>query len=61
VRAVRAALDFSVPDDVESVELQSLLTSGLGADELTRTLTGVQDDHPLFPALLAAVSSKLTA
>jgi mannitol-1-phosphate 5-dehydrogenase len=61
VRAVRAALDFDVQDDAESVELQALLVSGLPDDELTVTLTGVEREHPLFPALLAAVSSKTSA
>jgi mannitol-1-phosphate 5-dehydrogenase len=61
VRAVRAALDFSVADDVESVELQALLSSGLSADELTTTLTGVLADHPLFPALRDAVAAKTSA
>ena len=61
VRAVRASLDFDVPDDSESVELQALLTSGLPDEELTVTLTGVEQGHPLFPALLEAISSKTTA
>jgi mannitol-1-phosphate 5-dehydrogenase len=61
VRAVRAALDFDVADDAESVELQALLTSGLPDAELTVTLTGVEREHPLFPALLEAVSSKTAA
>ena len=61
VRAVRAALDFDVADDAESVELQALLRSGLPADELTVTLTGVEAGHPLSAALVEAVSSKLTA
>ncbi|WP_314101197.1 mannitol-1-phosphate 5-dehydrogenase [uncultured Frigoribacterium sp.] len=61
VRAVRAALDFDVPDDSESVELQALLASGLPDEELTVTLTGVEQGHPLFPALLEAVSSKTAA
>jgi len=61
VRAVRAALDFDVADDAESVELQALLRSGRPADELTVTLTGVEAGHPLSAALVEAVSSKLTA
>ena len=61
VRAVRAALDFDVADDAESVELQALLRSGLPADELTVTLTGVEAGHPLSAALVEAVSSKLPA
>ncbi|WP_423918224.1 mannitol-1-phosphate 5-dehydrogenase [Frigoribacterium sp. 2-23] len=60
VRAVRAALDFEVTDDVESVELQALLRSGLPAGELVVTLTGVDAEHPLFAALEAAVASKLS-
>ena len=61
VRAVRAALDFDVADDAESVELQALLRSGRPADELTVTLTGVEAGHPLSAALVEAVSSKLPA
>jgi len=58
VRAVRAALDFDVADDAESVELQALLRSGLPADELAQTLTGIEAGHPLSAALVEAVSSK---
>ncbi|KQQ27847.1 mannitol-1-phosphate 5-dehydrogenase [Frondihabitans sp. Leaf304] len=61
VRAVRAALDFDVPDDVESRELQSLLRSGAGAPLLAETLTGVFPGHPLFPALVDAVADRVAA
>lgn len=60
VRAVRAALDFDVADDVESAELQALLRQGLPEAELVTTLTGVDEGHPLFPALREAVASKLS-
>jgi len=60
VRAVRAALDFDVPDDAESVELQGLLRQGLPDGELVTTLTGVDEGHPLFAPLREAVASKLT-
>ncbi|BDZ51233.1 mannitol-1-phosphate 5-dehydrogenase [Frondihabitans sucicola] len=59
VRAVRAALDFNVPDDVESRELQSLLRAGAGDELLTETLTGVFPGHPLFPALVAVIGDKV--
>lgn len=59
VRTVRAALDFDVPDDVESRELQSLLRSGAGAELLAETLTGVFPGHPLFPALVGAVAERV--
>ncbi|WP_082763859.1 mannitol-1-phosphate 5-dehydrogenase [Frondihabitans sp. PAMC 28766] len=58
VRAVRAAFDFDVPDDVESRELQSILRSGVSDDLLAETLTGVYPGHPLYPAVLAAVGDK---
>ncbi|GAA4265254.1 mannitol-1-phosphate 5-dehydrogenase [Frondihabitans peucedani] len=59
VRAVRAALDFDVPDDVESRELQSLLRAGAGDELLTETLTGVFPGHPLFPRLVAVIGEKV--
>lgn len=59
VRAVRAALDFDVPDDVESRELQSLLRAGAGDELLTETLTGVFPGHPLFPALVEVIRAKV--
>lgn len=58
VRAVRAALDFDVPDDVESRELQSILSSGVDVPLLTETLTGVFPGHPLFASLVGAVADK---
>jgi len=60
VRAVRAALDFDVADDAESVELQGLLRRGLSDGELVTTLTGIDEGHPLFAALREAVASKLS-
>ncbi|GAB2983222.1 mannitol-1-phosphate 5-dehydrogenase [Frigoribacterium salinisoli] len=60
VRAVRAALDFDVADDVESVELQALLRQGLPDGELVTTLTGIDEGHPLFAPLREAVASKLS-
>jgi mannitol-1-phosphate 5-dehydrogenase len=61
VRVIRAALDFDVPDDVESRELQSLLTSGAPVELLTETLTGVYPAHPLFAPLVSAVADKVAA
>ncbi len=61
VRAARAALDFDVPDDVESRELQSILRSGVGDDLLTETLTGVFPGHPLFEPLRAVMAEKTAA
>jgi len=60
VRAVRAALDFDVPDDAESVELQGLLRQGRPDGELVTTLTGIDEGHPLFAPLREAVASKLS-
>lgn len=65
VRVVRAALDFDVPDDVESRELQSLLRtsagSGVSPELLAETLTGVFPGHPLFPSLAAVVADKISS
>ncbi|WP_121368474.1 mannitol-1-phosphate 5-dehydrogenase [Frondihabitans australicus] len=61
VRAVRAALDFDVPDDVESRELQSILGSGASDELLTETLTGVFPGHPLYEPLRAVIADKTAA
>lgn len=61
VRAVRAALDFDVPDDVESRELQSLLRAGAGDELLTETLTGVFPGHPLFASLVRVIGEKVSS
>lgn len=58
VEAVRAALDFDVPEDAESVELQKRLQDAAGdraaTDSLATELTGIAPEHPLFPELSEA-------
>lgn len=58
VGAVSAALAFDVPEDAESVELQEKLAGARGdraaTDALVTELTGIEPDHPLFPALSQA-------
>jgi mannitol-1-phosphate 5-dehydrogenase len=59
LNAVGAALRFDVPEDAESVELQALLASGATAPEIAETLSGLTDDHPLFPSLTEVVQLRL--
>ncbi len=55
VEAVGAALEFDVPEDAESVELQKRLQDAAGdraaTDSLATELTGIAPEHPLFPKL----------
>ena len=55
VEAVGAALEFDVPEDAESVELQKRLQDAAGdraaTDSLATELTGIVPEHPLFPKL----------
>lgn len=53
---VTAALLFDVPDDPESVELQSARVS-LDPAEIARSIMGILDDHPLFEPLVDAIRS----
>jgi mannitol-1-phosphate 5-dehydrogenase len=57
VGAVGAALSFDDPADAQSVELQLLLRT-TDAAELTSTLTGLDPEHPLFPAIHSQVSAR---
>ncbi|GMA27943.1 mannitol-1-phosphate 5-dehydrogenase [Arenivirga flava] len=59
IGAVGAALRFDAPDDAEAVQLQERLGSGVPAEELVVELTGIDDAHPLFPALLDVVTGRL--
>ena len=59
LNAVGAALRFDVPEDAESVELQALLASGATAPEIAATISGLTDDHPLFPSLVEVVQLRL--
>ncbi|MFP7835107.1 mannitol-1-phosphate 5-dehydrogenase [Marisediminicola sp. LYQ134] len=56
VRAMGAAVQFDVPEDRESVELQALLRSE-DADTVTERVTGIDSGSPLF----AAVSTRVSA
>lgn len=59
IGAVAAALRFDAPDDAEAVQLQERLRSGDPAERLVVELTGIDDAHPLFPALLDVVAGRL--
>ncbi|MGF2950494.1 mannitol-1-phosphate 5-dehydrogenase [Microbacterium alcoholitolerans] len=50
MRAVAAALEFDHPEDDQSVELQRLLRTS-DATALASEVTGLDDGHPLFPAV----------
>ncbi|HWS50343.1 MAG TPA: mannitol-1-phosphate 5-dehydrogenase [Microbacterium sp.] len=57
IAAVAAALAFDDAEDEQSVELQRMLRT---QDPLTLTadITGLEHEHPLFPALLDAVTAR---
>jgi mannitol-1-phosphate 5-dehydrogenase len=57
--AVGAALRFDVAEDPESVELQRLLSSGRPADDLAAEITGLDDDSPLFGAVVEVFERRL--
>lgn len=52
---VEAAMYFDVPDDAESVELQRLRATSR-AEDFVSTTCGIDGQHPLRPALVAAIS-----
>lgn len=54
VSAMGAAMQFVVPEDPESVELQAILAE-LPAEEVVTKVTGLDADHPLYAGVLAAV------
>ncbi|HAM25537.1 MAG TPA: mannitol-1-phosphate 5-dehydrogenase, partial [Microbacteriaceae bacterium] len=56
-RAIGAALRFDVPDDPQSVELAALLAS-VSAKEFVRGVTGIDEEHPLFAALVQIVAEE---
>ena len=57
VAAVAAALEFDDPEDEQSVELQRRLASE-DAAEFTASATGLDAEHPLFPAVRDAVEDR---
>jgi mannitol-1-phosphate 5-dehydrogenase len=56
---VDAALQFDVPADPESVELQQML-GRLSPEEATERITGLPPDHPLYPEVLAVLKARVT-
>ena len=59
LNAVGAALRFDVKEDAESVELQTMLASGMAVDALATAITGVEPGHPLFPHVLEVIELRL--
>lgn len=57
VAAMGAALAFDVPSDEQSVEMQRRLRDE-DAAAFTTSVTGLEADHPLFPAVEAAVRAR---
>ncbi|MCU1405103.1 MAG: mannitol-phosphate 5-dehydrogenase [Glaciihabitans sp.] len=56
VSTVGVALQFDVADDPQSVEMAALLDS-LSAEEFVAQATGLESDHPLYPAILEIVKA----
>lgn len=56
---VDAALRFDVPEDPESVELQQLLRT-LSPEQATERITGLTNDDPLYPEVLAVMKNRMT-
>ncbi|AXE39077.1 Mannitol-1-phosphate 5-dehydrogenase [Acidipropionibacterium virtanenii] len=54
--AIGAALRFDYADDKEAVELQRLLADE-PAEKVVETVTGLEPEHPLYPAVLDLVKS----
>ena len=57
VAAYRAALDFDAADDEQAIELQENLRE-LSAEAFVTHVSGIEDGHPLFDALVAAVRDR---
>lgn len=53
--AVTAAIQFTVADDPESVDLQQR-RQGLSAEEFAVSVCGIAPEHPLFADLVVAIS-----
>ena len=58
--AIAAALRFNDPADAEAVELAQLLNSA-SAEDATTKITGLDAEHPLFPAVCALVEEAKAA
>lgn len=57
LRTVAAVLDFDLPEDEQSLELQRLLRT-LSPEQFVSEVTGIGSGHPLFVALVATVSAR---
>ncbi len=57
--AVAAGLRFDPVEDEEAVQLQRILAEE-PAEAVVRTVTGIEEDHPLYPALLKVVTDRQT-
>ncbi|GAB7304217.1 hypothetical protein MAFF212519_20860 [Clavibacter michiganensis] len=56
MRAMGQALRFDPAGDPQALELQGLLATDTAAD-LVRRVTGLDDQHPLTPDLVAVVDA----
>jgi mannitol-1-phosphate 5-dehydrogenase len=60
LKAIASALRFDDPEDAEAVELRQLLASS-DAGEATGRITGLDPEHPLFPAVRKLVEERQAA
>ena len=58
LQVIEAAIRFDVPSDDESVQLQRMRAT-LSPDEIATTVCGIENGHPLFPALVDAIARTL--
>ncbi len=60
LEAFAAALAFDVADDPEVAQLKEILSLG-DADSATVTITGLDADHPLYPAVRDLIRQRIVA
>jgi mannitol-1-phosphate 5-dehydrogenase len=58
LQVIEAAIRFEVPSDDESVQLQRMRAT-LSPEEIATTVCGIDNGHPLFPALVDAIARTL--
>ncbi|MFC0672784.1 mannitol-1-phosphate 5-dehydrogenase [Brachybacterium hainanense] len=58
LQALAAALRFTPEGDEEVTRVQALLAGG-DADVTTATLTGLEEEHPLYPAARAVIAARI--
>ena len=58
LQVIEAAIRFDVPSDDESVQLQRMRAT-LSPEEIATTVCGIENGHPLFPALVDAIARTL--